>query len=193
MKERPILFSAPMVRAILSGVKTQTRRVVKYNITGPNPPTGIYDWHDQRTGEWKGAHGAPTPFGLCNAARLCPYGVPGDRLIVKEALHRDGNCAAYAADGLLVCGTAWAWQRDYLASMFMPRAASRITLEITDVRVERLQEISEADAIAEGIAATPWAEFPPVEAFKMVWDATASTHWNDNPWVWMLTFRRVAP
>jgi hypothetical protein len=165
-KDKPILFSAPMVLAILAGQKTQTRRVVKlphqnplgvwepHRIGGPNggrtrdgktiPETGAI-WHT-RTGE--------SLF----------YGLPGDRLWVREtwahhvhaqaALSDDDGPWVYAADGEMALrsrlGDRWR------PSIFMPRCASRITLEVKDTRVERLQDISEADAIAEGCKAQPF-------------------------------------
>ena len=138
MAERPILFSAPMVRAILAGTKMQTRRALR-------PGT----W-------WTAEHGVirMAPAGLaCTgfAPVACPYGTPGDRLWVRET-HMDlGACYLYRADAsaeqeraLVAPGQRWR------PSIHMPRAASRITLEVTGVRVERLQDISEADARAEG-------------------------------------------
>ena len=147
MKERPILFSAPMVRALMASQKTQTRRPVKITHRTPGlaacltPPVG-----------------APRPR---VAAELCPYGQPGDQLWVREAIRLvpdqepdDGTgrvLSVYAADGELTAADAWPWKRSYLPPMHCPRGLSRITLEITGVRVERLQHISEADCWAEGI------------------------------------------
>jgi hypothetical protein len=160
MKERPILFSAPMVRAILAGTKTQTRRVYK------GTPRLDGEHHTNGSGEtW-------TDWGRC------PYGKPGDRLWVREAWRvgtkydtkapRDlaprSMTVEYEAGGYACNGLTGGWGTHYPATreypawvgklrpgMFMPRWASRITLEVTGVRVERLQDISEADAIAEGI------------------------------------------
>jgi len=136
--ERPILFSAPMVRAILDGRKTQTRRAVKRPASldsleaSPNYP-----------GEW-----VPWVDGDPQESILCPYGVPGDTLWVRESW-----CAADVPSGFCYMadhpgdprGLGWR------PSIHMPRKASRLTLRITNVRVERLQDISEADAIAEGL------------------------------------------
>ena len=143
MKERPILFSAPMVRAILAGTKTQTRRAAKLTANGHVKESGGHRrWHP----------GDP------DARLACPYGQPGDRLWVREtwaaphsddarpprSIHCDWTQIHYAATeergGLM-------WR----PSIHMPRWASRITLEITGVRVERLKDISEDDAVAEGI------------------------------------------
>jgi hypothetical protein len=205
VKERPILFSAPMIRAILAGTKTQTRRIVKYDITGPNPPTGIYDWHDPRTREWKGAHGAPQPFNLCNASRLCPYGQPGDRLWVRETW---GVLYEQYIDDLAHEPTFW--KADYSAedlreqilprwrpSIHMPRARSRITLELTDVRVERLAAITPGDCLAEGIPPNTDGPSNPDglrAQFAELWDGINSKddqRFAWNPWVWALCFRRL--
>jgi hypothetical protein len=159
VKERPILFSAPMVRALFDGTKTQTRRAVK--------PRDLA-WMDEHQGLRE----------LCNAER-CPYGQPGDRLWVKETFahwhapelfggrmiptvaFRAGSQVRRPPPGPSVPLDQWplGWSDDvkpaalkWTPSIHMPRRFSRITLEITDVRVQRLQEITEADAVAEGVA-----------------------------------------
>lgn len=208
MRERPIPFSAPMVRAILAGAKTQTRRIVKHHITGPNPPGGFYDWHDKRTGAWVGAHGGNLKFNKTNAAVLCPYGGPGDRLWVRETWHSSPHFdCLYRADyddgarlAKVIAHGGWK------SSIHMPRWASRITLEITDVRVERLQEISEADAIAEGIEPGSARDFwklygrgangdmdrSPRVAYRSLWESIHGVgSWDANPWVWVVEFRRA--
>jgi hypothetical protein len=147
MTERPILFSGQMVRAILGGAKTQTRRVLHaaegtfwghpgYELRAQGD--GMWGWHWRETGE------AANP----STRVRCPYGVPGDRLWVRETFRQaPGSMSVhYAADRDEVSGGPWR------PSIFMPRWASRLTLELTSVRVERLQDISEADAEAEGIA-----------------------------------------
>ena len=158
-RERPILFSGPMVRAILEGRKTQTRRVMK-----PQP-------HPEFLA--RGVVGVVSQWPMQNGVRWfmrdgmselvpCPYGNPGDRLWVREMLrHPDGDPWLYDADRQPVMASAedetamlvWGHhkEQDYCTSMFMPRWASRITLELTDVRVQRVQEISEEDARAEGV------------------------------------------
>ena len=133
MKETPILMSGPMVRAILDGPKTQTRRVAR-DVLGTD--------------------------GFVKHLDICPYGVPGDRLWVRETLIMRDAAWLYHADGSRVkvdrahLEEMEHWDkrmsRDYCPSIHMPRWASRITLEITDVRVQRLQEISAADALEEG-------------------------------------------
>lgn len=210
MTERPILFSAPMVRAILEGRKVQTRRVVK-----PAPRWGMWP-HQMGDDTW-----------LCAMAgdrRKCPYGVAGDRLWVRETWWdipepslrqlRDGADTwpkvAYDADE---SDTSRGWNREMgwrkRPSIFLPHKFSRITLEITDVRVQRVQEISIKDAQAEGAMlddngrhkiygyALPVDDFwrmSPVDAYMHLWDkinAKRGFGWSVNPWVWALTFRRL--
>lgn len=188
-KEKPILFSGPMVRAILDGRKSVTRRVITNERIKVFAP-GYADDHDRIIG-------------------MCPYGRVGDRLWVRETWNQfrvrrsDGQRftvrhpepgigeLTYAAD----CD---AEPPRWRPSIHMPRWASRITLEVTGVRVERLQEISEEDARAEGVQ-----EFCPSEVdrggycsgFADAWDAINGKRpgckWLDNPWVWVIKFRRV--
>jgi hypothetical protein len=188
MKERPILFSGPMVRAILAGRKTQTRRVV----ADLNPTL---------------AESAASGSQIANALR-CPYGAPGDRLWVRETwaaqraldklppqMIEAGAWVEYAAGpggGILDRGK---WR----PSIFMPRWASRILLEVTAVRVERLQDISETDAEAEGVDAVSMADVPRQATmnrradFKQLWDSINAKRapWASNPWVWVVEFKRL--
>lgn len=194
-KERPILFSGPMVRAILSGAKTQTRRIVK-----PQPSPHLLE------GEW--------------IHPPCPYGRAGDRLWVRESFSIDIrdplNCVIYTAtpeygkyrnagevvrssfpDGSLP--TRDESRRAMLSkfwkskpSIFMPRWASRITLEITGIRVERLQAITNEDARDEGFA--NGERESESDAFRNLWDViNGEGSWEANPWVWVVEFRRVQP
>lgn len=208
MKERPILFSAPMVRALLAGTKTQTRRVVK-----PQPDSthsGFPYWNvGGYRASWCRSAADGGPLVPANPL-LCPYGQPGDRLWVRETFgHFERNenfkpgCEVfYRADGN--CLELEPWR----PSIHMPRWASRITLEITGVRVERLQDISEADARAEGIecmAGDPecgyrnyldqtgqdWS-LSPRESFQSLWESiNGPASWSANPWVWPLDLRRL--
>lgn len=190
MKERPILFSTPMVQAILEGRKTQTRRVVKQkhlpfveNLLG-----GFLN------GKWN--------------QRPLPYGKKGDHLWVRETFTKiEPNILLYRADemfdGMEAGDFGWSWK----PSIFMPRAASRITLEVTNVRVERLQDISEADAVAEGIEklgnillwtyknysdAPKNRQLSAVESYQTLWESiNGAGSWNLNPWVWVVEFRRI--
>lgn len=187
IKERPILFSQPMVRAILEGRKSMTRRALNRN-----KQYGPFAFDDPRV------------------ARYCPYGQPGDRLYVKEALvwfmRTDGTCGMkYKADGQVVpASEAWPWQKSVLHGMWMPRWAARLFLEITDIRVERLQDISEEDAQREG---WDWSnhdltkKYDPITMdtarrwFAELWDyLNGDKHpWASNPWVWVISFRVVHP
>lgn len=194
MKERPILFSAPMVRAILAGKKTQTRRVVK------GKPLG---WLSD-------AVGFSPDFVTYPENDACPYGQPGDRLWVREAWRADvaldkyppRECAPnwplwFEADGAAIRADRVANPRPgkLRPGMFMPRWASRITLEITDIRVARLQEISEEDARAEGAEPYPHPVHPAreclrhVDGFSALWESINGTgSWDANPWVWVIAF-----
>lgn len=206
-KERPILFSGPMVRAVLEGKKTQTRRVVNrqgdMEFDPADPHFGPY-WLSYATD----AEGE-------DAKVRCPYGKPGDRLWVREAWRtlnvydhlpqRElvNTKVSYDASTGRKDPSMW-WGR-YRHARFMPRWASRITLEITGVRVERLQEISEADARAEGITdggCLTCGESEPCgcsdpqpdarDAFAWLWQSIYGTDsWFADPWVWVVEFKRV--
>lgn len=229
MKDTPILMTGEMVRAVLSGRKTQTRRVID-GVNG-KMPEGLeeYQVHAVRLvdgflqgivgdssdfvqlvhGQGKNYQGIPT---------RCPYGSPGDRLWVKETfglIPEDGGTYVYRATGPewgTECGLKWK------PSIFMPREASRITLEITDIRVERVQDISEEDARAEGAerefcpedddshladADERAAGYSPPKSFcagfKNLWDSINAKRdggiysWERNPWVWVISFKRIEP
>ena len=160
MKERPILFSAPMVRAILEGRKTMTRRVVKpikdHGGLGRNMGSPIEyecNWISETlcSGYFDFQHKS---YGKTRHETIhCPYGQPGDRLWVRERINRIGSTvySQYYADGAITFGDAWPWKHNSLPSIHCPRGLSRITLEILNVRVERLNDISEEDALAEGV------------------------------------------
>jgi hypothetical protein len=207
MRERPILFSAPMVRAILAGQKTQTRRAVK----------GLaLDWL---------APGNFTPAYVADPENhACPYGQPGDRLWVRETFRLaeslDSLSPAAVAEKCLDAGyrIPWApiqyevdgqrrdWRSDFNTppretepgktrqSIHMPRWASRITLEITGVRVERLQAIGARDAIAEGIPAGGPENPDGIEVrdFRALWlSINGAGSWESDPWVWVVEFKRL--
>ena len=230
MKERPILFNGEMVRAILAGHKTQTRRPIR----------GLGNvWHvDRLLGDWPLSRDPePTPTGswewrlqtdvddYADFRMNCPFGIPGDRLWVRETWAHyqtidairspDGRyrqevsdgLAGYRADGcdtieefrshvsfmsdfsptiVVINGDKWR------PSIHMPRWASRITLEVTGVRVERVQEISESDAQAEGIARGPYGV---PGRFADTWNdlyAKKGLGWDVNPYVWVVEFRMVS-
>lgn len=192
MKERPILFSAPMVRAILDGTKTQTRRVVK-----PQPYEnnhGYPRWDLRKKGALHGLQAASWATMTGGMTFYCPYGEVGDRLWVRETFSYYGNGEEkgidYRADKL--CNDL---NRGWKPSIFMPRKASRITLEITNILVERLQEISRNDALAEGVDRTNSSIYDyPKEKYKMLWEQiNGKGSWDANPWVWVVKFTRIEP
>lgn len=223
MKERPILFRAPMVRAILDGRKCQTRRVVKMLPSAWCEKVKGNDWSPNEIGEWRYQEGMW--YGLSGwntmAEAYCPYGQPGDRLWVRESgwerpertpkMMREGADTwprfAYATDGWSDDDRAdfKRWGFKVRPSIHMPRWASRILLEVTAVRVERLQDISKEDAIAEGLhqdQAGRWATWSatekhrehlnPVEAYRELWQSiNGPGSWAANPWVWVVEFKRA--
>jgi len=241
-RERPILFSSEMVRAILAGAKTQTRRMLR-----PQPPSeaetraahtsyglapmvkrgiGMYSLNDyERLPKEPGEFDVDGAVGFVRdrcgrTSWRCPYGVPGDRLWVRETWY----CDDYRAHGEALRDPALRsdfleemhyradhdcrdWEagcpcRDengrgaWRPSIHMPRWASRISLRITSVRVERLHEITDADAIAEGCPGIRGGRHPagddgmePREEFEALWSRINGTaSWNANPWVWVVGF-----
>lgn len=203
-RERPILFSAPMIRAILAGTKSQTRRVVKPQ-PQPNGGAGLHPVapYQNPHGQWAWVLAA-TGMGSGGDLFSCPYGKPGDRLWVRESTEEDcigsESFARYAADGF-TSRLAWWYSRKACPSIHMPRWASRIDLEIESVRVERLQDISEADALAEGVNVHPDHHgkprdsiYSPVQAYRDLWESiNGAGSWAANPWVFVISFRRVKP
>lgn len=197
VKERPILFNAEMVRAVLGGRKTVTRRVVK-----PQPDHfHVFDGRKEPCVSDDSLLPGPT----CAGEIPCPYGVPGDRLWVREAFRlradqdhkppRDDwwkSGAWYAADGAQPTGCGGGPGR-LRPSIHMPRWASRITLEVTDVRVERVQDISEEDARAEGMRINIYQQkMTRRDHFKALWDSIhGDGAWERNDWVWVVTFKRI--
>lgn len=230
---RPILFSGPMVRALLDGRKTQTRRIVKAKdsdssrcITLPMLMKNVNEWRLQ-DGRWFGIDGYDTLV-FCD----CPYGKPGDRIWVRETwCSPGGNQVGYAADGKCgaLCGDgdggefflehgrivespgyrecfpasgakSWGLEKyggRWRPSIHMPRRFSRLTLEITGVRVERLNVISSADAEDEGV--TLFGEDNRIgdetlyqAGFRKLWESiNGEGSWAANPWVWVVEFKVV--
>ena len=202
--ERPVLFSGPMVRAILEGRKTQTRRVME-----PQPRSGqtwgVVEESERYAGEWFQWYDG----GEKTASFSCPYGVIGDRLWVREAFTVQPQSAISSRDLVFYRADVGNTYLDgkWKPSIFMPRWASRILLEIVEVRVQRVHEISDADARAEGalpmnISGTLNGEpmtgvvIDPRKAYQLLWDSINEKRgygWRGNPWVWAITFKRVAP
>ncbi len=203
MADRPIIFSAPMVRAILAGTKTQTRRAIKAQ------PNAVHDgepyWFIGGYRVWGYRPATAVPLRAGGNPMPCPYGQRGDRLWVRET-HMDlGACYIYRAEAdaereraLVAPGQRWR------PAIHMPRSASRITLELTAVRVERLQDISAADAVAEWVHLQPrlvgyskeagcrWAPEDPCYAYCNLWEQiNGPGSWGANPWVWVLAFGRL--
>lgn len=214
MAERPVLFSGAMVRAILAGTKTQTRRIVQWRPVSPadvsatRPPDEAQPY-THIPGAWLATWEKDDGW-QSSMPTVCPYGVPGDRLWVRETWQplspRSGEPIAGSIGGIPSAEMATAYAADFpqaphswgpwRPSIHMPRWASRITLEITDVRVERLTSITEEDARAEGITfEAAVAADGAVPAFRRLWDSINGKRpgcsWADNPWVWVVSFRRV--
>ena len=199
MRERPILFSGAMVRAILAGAKTQTRRVIN-----PQPqPWG------QHGGLQLPGYCASTDDAFRHGAPIFKsrFGLPGARLWVRETFAKiDGQTqpwietdyrATYTHGDRL--GDSLGVKKRWTPAIHMPRAASRITLEVTAVRVERLQDISEADAMAEGVDGSDFSMShaagcgPSARgAFRELWESiNGQDSWDANPWVWVVSFQRI--
>ena len=217
MKERPILFSAPMVRAILDGRKTVTRRMVKGDALA-----------------WLNADFSPG-FVAEKDNYCCPFGYAGDVLWVKEPLHRTGwtmvtpGVVTYTATGDATA-YQWKWKNSGLPGMFCPREISRISLEITEVRVQRLQDISEDEVVREGARwhdfgrecghlgewrdvgecreafhrqRDGWTMEPPAASAEnclpsarmafanLINKINGPETWDANPWVWCVSFEMV--
>lgn len=204
MKERPILFAGPMVRALLADTKTQTRRIGKTQCAEWTELAVEYSIHAKKGKVAVATHLAypngSARHGICE----CPYGIPGDRLWVRETFARiDGQTrpwietdykATYAHGDRL--GDSLGIRKKWSPSIHMPRHASRITLEITSVRVERLCDISPDDCIAEGAWPIEQRELgrghEAVAAFRILWESiNGPGSWAINPWVWVVEFRRV--
>lgn len=225
-----------MVRALLAGTKTQTRRVVKPSAVktiefmggrcdGKPMTREDFDLRWQESYVEDGDSRKKYPAQWCVSCSEYPeegvvpigtaYGVPGDRLWVKESIRRLGEpsgeerwCASeYIADGVRTSADCWPWKNRALPSMHMPKGLSRITLEVTGVRVERLQDISETDAKAEGLirargplgsamweySETTGGQFADARvAYRMLWEhINGPGSWDANPWVWVVEFKRL--
>lgn len=211
MKEHGMIFNDEMVRAILDGRKTQTRRIMKNQPAGDRPDTPVSVRRLAEGFQWHGWHGESSIF-------PCPFGAVNDRIWVRETFQgplfdyeqmgsylenssifekpkfcvykADGNPAPefFDADDNLRC----CWR----PSIHMPRWASRILLEITDVRVERLNSISEDDAQSEGTAPAVYTITPPEAVYRVgfgdLWRSIyGEENWKANPWVWVIEFQRI--
>lgn len=232
MKERGMIFNSEMVRAILDGRKTQTRRIMKNQPAGDYPDTPALIRSVDGGFQWYGHYGESSIFN-------CPFGAVGDRIWVRETwgvvsheLDEDGRIqpwspdrpatdihempfgngyysghAIYAADGDFTWGDDDGYEDGrscWKPSIHMPRAACRILLEITCVRVERLNNISQEDAQAEGMELTGWRPtysdpdsggevWTPYDNFAQLWESIyGEESWKANPWVWVIEFKRIS-
>lgn len=183
MKETGLIFKAPLVRAILEGRKTQTRRIAKPvrhpDLGNVYSPGALVREHE--------------PQHVIN--RACPYGQPGDRIYVRETFsqHPEWGQVAFRADGEeFEDADGWLWEPKWMPSIHMPKELARIWLEITGVRVERIQEIAPDDCIAEGAWPVEQRELgrghEAVSAFRELWESTGGD-WDANPWVWVVDFK----
>ena len=199
MKERPIIFSAPMVRAILSGAKTQTRRVMKVRCHS------ICEGDDGKLWPWSEDAELAEDFW-----HPCPFGQPGDRLWVRETWQAIGGnerarrilAEPDPSRGWIEYAATVPKGREppprWRPSIHMPRWASRITLEITDVRVERLQDISGIDARREGVSVPAYIPEDGADldyarrGFRRLWEEIhGGGAWEKNPWVWVIEFKKL--
>lgn len=205
---KPMLFSSDMVRALMRDVdpKTQSRRVMKDQPSDDWHPHSWGEVHKIRDGEFVMRNGSPVVIGwgpsndLGDEAYICPH--PGGSVIwVKETFGKQDDKIVYRADMDGLEDEAYRQFFDWKPSIFMPRWASRITLEVTAVKVERLNDISEEDVKAEGCTwddnlLPPRASgvSPSKRAYFWLWESiNGKGSWAMNPWVWCYTFRRVKP
>lgn len=193
MKERPILFSGPMVRAILDGQKTQTRRVINEKWLP------IVEECLRVNGKWV--------WSTLDYDLTTPYGQPGDRLWVRETWAEKHEGVAYIAYRATTPEACWG-NTKWKPSIFMPRWASRINLKITDVRVERLKDITVEDALCEGVSREirtkmGWASeeseesfnfFESRHTFSLLWNSINEKRgygWDASPFVWVIEFKKL--
>ena len=209
MKSRPILFNAPMVRALLHGSKTQTRRVAKIKHVEPHPQNPIIKIATME-GVGKQFWANSQVDHPNHISKACPYGQVGDQLWVRETTVKvedhgyEGPVYAESDYGKACFEFGLSPSEDDVTevepediklrpSIFMPRAMSRITLEITSVRVERLQDITRGDCMAEGCPFPNIAkETDPKGWYSALWASiNGADSWDANPWVWVIEFKKV--
>ena len=204
MKETGIIMSGDHPRLILEGKKTITRRTWGLKKINKDPDRyfdpDVYQSVIGAWFAWFGDKKSDSPVIV-----KCPYGGVGDRLWTKETLYRNPyfDEAGYLIDNtpVMINSTIgdmlkWRWKKDILPAMFMPKETSRILPEITELRAERLQEITPADCIAEGIATSVSCDAELQLRYRNLWDSLNSKKghgWDKNDWVWAIGFRPVAP
>ena len=210
-KLRPILFSTPMVDAILAGRKTQTRRVNGLEVINVNPNDWQFEWADYALRKpWRFTQKSSlneqklSDNSFNQEAISCPYGNLGDVLWVRETWCL---CTPYGPEDYyygykvdsgvrIKASDKYDYQSPdiWKPSIHMPKDAARIFLEITNIRVERLQDISEEDAIKEGIQFNPDAPAAVSNkgAFAKLWESiNGKESWKANPWVWVFEFKQI--
>lgn len=202
-KERPILFSTPMVKAIISLIKTMTRRTKGLEAINKNPNDWAFNWFDYKVGYCFNQKSTLTPDRIADktfnqVVIKCPYGLVGDLLWVREtwcrSLDEDGDYLYRATEPDADDGDGGSpWK----PSIHMPKAAARIWLKITDIKVERLQDISEDNVKREGAGGNVrqmslYGANSEQRSFESLWKSINGTHsWNQNPWVWVVSFEKV--
>jgi len=215
VKETPILFKPEFIRMLPwsggDGTKGQTRRLMK-----PQPKACVESFKKsmcprhhlpQLPIRWPGPHGNIIETTTNDMPVKCPYGGPGDLLYVKEGLYNDFGAVGYQHDNATLPMSNWCWEQNTLSPICMPTGAARIWLKIVSVRAERIQDISEGDAMVEGVS----GHFDVVESgphgatavsdyrtgFKHMWTeiygATGPESWDANPWVWAISFKEARP
>lgn len=211
VKERPIIFSGAMVRAILEGRKTQTRRIVSFG--NSKPFTLARSWPyvkklEDGTWMWSDSPDFNYPPEYMRDGVKCPYGRAGDRLWVRETFYHPKGAPRMPVEYKANLEPQQAEAMRWKPSIHMPRWASRIDLEITGIRVERVQEITEKDAIAEGMPSRTLAlknsesssiSFGPIIMFGNHWNklfgykgvGDEPYHYGNNPWVWVISFNKI--
>lgn len=212
MRERPILFSGPMVKALLAGTKTQTRRIVNMRDVRYIGPSGYKDdpecWGhevDDNTRWAVLARQKDERFVHGHVSIPCPYGEAGDALYVRETHYLcgrnhwpdlpsktnpdDPSQVLFYAEGFDRCGAG-----RKRPGIHMPRWGSRIRLLLDGVRVERLQAITDEDARAEGVTPRGDGSMRHYAAFRLLWcEINGHQSWDENPWVWVVSFKRERP
>ena len=205
-RERPIIFTPANHRLIMSGAKVQTRRVIKPQPDSVHDGEPYWNIGGYRAWEFRGISDV-LRMGTANPLK-CTYGQVGDKLYIKEGVivHKDGKTlAGYYMEGARVTNLG----EKRLTAMFMPKWAARTWLEITEVRIERVQDISEDDAIAEGVerrSASTWRNYfedcslhSAQQSYSSLWQAINGKNkpgkewdaWDLNPFVWAITFRKI--
>lgn len=213
MKDTPILFTPDNARAVDREMKQQTRRLDGLEAVNLDP--NAWNLSHRQDNLWVFRYESPRPGDTGLLSLSCPFGTVGDRLWVQEAYRFGANWDTYKPSAVPV-GVDLTFERDakngfwgkQRPSIFMPKWACRLWLDITDIRVQRLHDISVDDAIAEGIERVSgctapywaWKDYTghgqllsPIFSFQSLWESIHGAAWDRNDWVWCLTFKKVKP